>query len=189
MAQRRPSVDRRSNDWNKTWDKKTSKKSVASWKQERAKKNEADKWQLQLSGDDAVDAQRMLDVWERENIDIEVDEDTDLGDLMDLLNVCQDGLFDKNEKETLKMMKKNKRVAYPRQLGDWIEIKIDAATKSVRCNCERCNTWGKCELVVLFETIQFNKTPPAKCILVGESFSWSDQVKRATKAMKKMNIM
>ena len=27
-----------------------------------------------------------------------------------------------------------------RQLGDWIEIKIDAAVKSVQCDCERCNT-------------------------------------------------
>ena len=65
--------------------------------------------------------------------------------------------FDEKEKETMKMSRAGSRVAPPRQLGDWITIDIDASKKEVSCNCERCNTNGKCSWVAVFEVLQFWK--------------------------------
>ena len=71
--------------------------------------------------------------------------------------------FDENEHETLKMMRDGKRLAPPRQLGDLTTIDVDAAKKIVTCNCERCNSYGKCAWVAVLEVLQFNAIPPSHC--------------------------
>ena len=110
-------------------------------------------------------------------IDITFDEDTDIGDVVEILNMYHEGLFDETEQESLKTMMKSERVAYPRQLGDWITLTINGREKSVKCNCERCNFDGKCEYVATFDCLQFNKAPDAKCMLPSEGFDWNTKVK------------
>ena len=39
----------------------------------------------------------MLDEWDTKNIDIMFGEDTDVTDIMEILNVYHDGLFDESE--------------------------------------------------------------------------------------------
>ena len=86
-------------------------------------------------------------------------------------------MFDKTKQKSLKTMMKSERVAYPRQLGDWITLTINGREKSVKCNCERCNFDGKCEYVATFDCLQFNKAPDAKCMLPSEGFDWNTKVK------------
>ena len=130
----------------------------------------------------------MLEEWDSNNIDIMFDEDADLADIMEIMNVYHDGLFDESEMESLKYVMKNERVAYPRQMGDWITLSINGEEKSVTCNCERCNFGGRCEYVVTFESLQFGKKPPIKCKLTGETFDWENKVMRAIDTIKRVNI-
>ena len=64
--------------------------------------------------------------------------------------------FDDNEHETLKMMRDGKRLAAPRQLGDWITIEIDATKKMLRAiandathtqSAIGCACWKYCSLM------------------------------------------
>ena len=64
-----------------------------------------------------------------------------------------------------------KRVRLPRQLGDWIEVDVDAVTKRVKCNCEDFNTEGACWHVCTFEVLQFKKYPNQECEKGQESWS------------------
>ena len=116
------------------------------------------------------------------------DEDADLTDIMEILNVYHDGLFDESEMESLKYAMKNERVAYPRQMGDWITLSINGKEQSVTCNCERCNFDGKCEYVATFESLQFGKAPPIKCLFTSELVDWETKVMRAIDTIKRVNI-
>lgn len=51
------------------------------------------------------------------------------------------------------------RVGPTRQLGDWIEIDIDATNKRVTCNCEDFNFDGTCLHQTTFEVLQFGMIP------------------------------
>ena len=81
-------------------------------------------------------------MWDTEMIDIRLQEDTNMNDLVDILNIYHGGIIDKKVKETLKMLMKGEHVAYTIQLGDWITLLINWSKGSIRCNCEQCNVDG-----------------------------------------------
>ena len=135
-----------------------------------------------------LDAAEMLQAWETEDVSIDIDEDSSIDDLMDILNIFHNDLFDENEIETLRQVRRSERVAHKRQLGDWITLKVNGVTKQVKCNCDRCNTNGKCEFAVLFEVFQFQKVPCTKHLSVAETFEWTRKVKKAIENIVIANI-
>ena len=57
---------------------------------------------------------------------VKLPDGVDVDDLLnELVSLKQFG-FDKREHETLKMVRDSRRLAAPKQLGDWITIEIDA---------------------------------------------------------------
>ena len=62
---------------------------------------------------------------------VKLPEGADVDDLLDELVLLKGFGFDENEHETMKMMRDGKRLAAPRQLGDWITIDINHATKKI----------------------------------------------------------
>ena len=116
--------------------------------------------------------------------DVKLPEGADVEDLLDELVSLKEFGFDENEHKTLKMMRNGKRLATPKQLGDWITIDINATKKSVTCNCKRCNSYRKCAWVSVLEVLQFNKIPPSNCKTVDDGFGWNDHVRRAREALK-----
>ena len=60
---------------------------------------------------------------------VKLPDGADVDDLLDELVSLKHFGFDENEHETLKLMRDGKRLAAPRQLGDWITIEIDATQK------------------------------------------------------------
>ena len=117
---------------------------------------------------------------------VKLPDGADVDDLLDELVSLKHFGFDKNEHETLKLMRDGKHLAAPRQLGDWITIDIDATKKKVTCNCERCNSYGKCAWVCVLEVLQFNVIPPSNCRTVDDGFGWNTHVLRAKEALKKI---
>ena len=93
--------------------------------------------------------------------------------------------FDEREHEMLKMMRDRKRLAAPRQLGDWITIEIDATKQIVTRNCKRCNSYRKCAWVSVLEVLQLNAIPPSNCRTVDDGFGWNTHVLRVKEALKK----
>ena len=87
----------------------------------------------------------MIEAWDTKMIDIKLHENMNVDDLVEILNIYHGGIIDEKEKESLKMLIKGERMAYPRQLGDWITLLIDGSGGTIRCNYERCNFNGKCE--------------------------------------------
>ena len=130
----------------------------------------------------------MLEAWDTEMIDIKLHEDIDIDDLAEILNIYHGGIIDEKEKKTLKMLMKGERVAYRRQLSDWITLLIDVSKGTIGCNCERCNFDGKCEWTATFEELQFGRKPNPTCLLPDKAYTWCQQVVRAIKAMKNENL-
>ena len=58
--------------------------------------------------------------------DVKLPDGADVEDLVDELVSLKHFGFDENEHKTPKMMRDGKRLAAPRQLGDWITIDVDA---------------------------------------------------------------
>ena len=137
---------------------------------------------------DTLAAEQMLEAWDTEMIDIKLHEEININDLVEILNIYHGGIIDKKEKETLKMLMKGERVAYPRQLGYWITLLINWSKGSIRCNCEQCNFDGKCEWAATFEALQFGTKPNPTCLLPDEAYTWCDQVVRAIKTTKTINF-
>ena len=63
---------------------------------------------------------------------VKLPEGADVDDLLDELVLLKGFGFDENEHETMKMMRDGKRLAAPRQLGDWITIDINATKNQLR---------------------------------------------------------
>ena len=72
-------------------------------------------------------------------------DDADIEDIFAVMDGYHEGLFDRHEKETLMMMHKGKRIAWPKMLDDWITLVVDGDKKQITCNFSRCNSHGKCE--------------------------------------------
>ena len=158
---------------------------IESKKSQRRRKIEMDKWKSTSSTlNTNTGSDELLQSWYERADDITLDDDADITDILDLM----EGIFDDQEKETLKMMHKGRRIAYPKQLGDWITLSIDGENNKIYCNCSRCNSHGICNWVAAMEVIQFGVIPPADCRLPDEGFGWKTKVVRATRAMKEANI-
>ena len=119
-------------------------------------------------------------------LDVDIDEDISLEGLWDVLNVYDKEVFDEKERETYKLIQKELRVCIPRELGDWITVKVNAKEESVRCNCNRCNFDGRCGLVNTFESLQFDKVPSN--LQAGEELDWNTRVHRAVNMANQINI-
>ncbi|EJK60017.1 hypothetical protein THAOC_19702, partial [Thalassiosira oceanica] len=63
------------------------------------------------------------------SLDIDINEDWDLGDIWNVMNLVDPESFEANEKETLKMIRKADRVCMPRELGDWITVKVKGGVR------------------------------------------------------------
>ena len=114
---------------------------VTSRKDNARKKEKKEKWQAgedkPSSTNKVTPKEQLLEDWDNVMVmtGVKLPEGADVDDLLDELVSLKQFGFDENEHEALKMMRDGKRLAAPRQLGDWITIEIDA-TKTVRCNCE-----------------------------------------------------
>ena len=168
---------------------------VTSRKRQRELQRENEKWQVGKKPPAVTKKlspqEKLLKDWDDVMTGVKLPDGADIDDLMnELMSLKQFG-FDENEHETLKMMGegrtgKRKRLAAPKQLGDWITIEIDAKKQLVSCNCERCNSYGKCGWVAVLEVLQFNAIPPIHCRTVDDGFGWSTHVRRAREALKKI---
>ena len=126
--------------------------------------------------------------WDLDDADITLDEDADVLEIIDLLEDTSESLFDHTEKETLRMMQRGPRIAWPKQLGDWVSVTVDGVLKKIKCNCERCNRSGKCDWVAVMEVIQFGVRPSTDDLYVDEGIGWVQTVVRARSALKLGNV-
>ena len=115
-------------------------------------------------------------------------EDDDWQEIIDVLDDNFEGLFDHDEIETLRMVRQGRRIAWPKQLGDWVTVVVDGQNKQIKCNCERCNRFGKCEWAATLEVIQFRTRPPIDCLTVNDGLEWDMNARKAADNMKKGNI-
>ena len=160
FAQRRPQNVK---DSGKRMGTKNNKKTlVKSLRKEKEEKDEKDKHMATTDvppSDSGVNAEQMLKTWESYEVDVDVDEDADIGTLIDILNTYDKSAFNDQEKETMRMLEKGTEVAYQRQLGDWIGLKIDGKTKTVTCIDERCCFGGTCEYSITLRHCSSTKSP------------------------------
>ena len=104
------------------------------------------------------------------------------------MTLFEDVLFDTEEKETMKMVDMENRVAKPRELGNWRTIKIDGMTQRVVCDCERCNRTGTCAWVACLEVLQFRAAGPTHCKYTGESIGLDGCVEDAVLKLVRINV-
>ena len=153
-------------------------------------KRESEKWDTKQSpvNKQVLDHDEFMKQWDDNMEEVELDEDADIEMIFDSMTLFKDVLLNTKEKESVTLVEQSKRIAKPRQLGAWITLKIDGESKSVSCNCERCNRTGKCAWVASMEVIQFSKVPDCNCLTVDESYGWDHTVTRAREAMIALNI-
>ena len=85
---------------------------------------------------------------------------TDEFDAADILKFFADNDFiDANDARLNDMIDSSLRIGPKRQLGDWIEIDVDADRRLVTCNCEDFNTDGCCFHQATFDVLQFSRLP------------------------------
>jgi len=88
---------------------------------------------------------------------------TDEFDWCDILKFLESNNVDVETDTTLKSIEEaSNRVRLKRQLGDWIEVDVDANSKRVKCNCEDYNTDRTCYHQATLEVLQFKKYPIIK---------------------------
>ena len=165
---------------------------VTSRKRQREEEREKEKWQTRTvkptssnTGELTLHEQFLKD---RDGVmtDVKLPDGAGVEDLVDELVSLKHFGFDENEHKTLKMMRDKKCLAAPKQLGDWITTYIDATKRIVTCNCERCNSYGKCTWVAVLEVLQFDTVRPSECQTVDDGFGWSTHVVPAKEALKKI---
>ena len=78
------------------------------------------------------------------------------------INNCDESEL-RNDNVILNEIKRLKAVNDPREMGDWIEVEIDAEKKRVTCNCEEYNFGAYSAEIAFFEVLQFGKPPPIHC--------------------------
>ena len=120
------------------------------------------------------------------DLEIDIDEDSTLNDLYNILAASDDDMFDGIEKETMKMIRKELRVGMPRELGDWTTISVDGKEECVHCNCNRCNFDGKCMWVSTFQSLQFGRVPDN--LKGGEGISWNTSILYGRRLFLQINI-
>lgn len=164
------------------------------WKQgltDKEKEKERHKWGDFCPDPDDVDDTNVGSVGEK--VDSNGGENdlfmywTDEMDWSDLLSFLQANDVDVGNDATLKSIDEAaNRVRLPRQLGDWIEVDINANTKRIKCNCEDFNTEGACYHQCTFEVLQFKIYPNQRC-QKGEE-SWLNIRNKCIEVLKKTFI-
>ena len=156
----------------------TSRKSAASNKKKKDKPKKTN-----IEGKkNKVTAQKLQGL----DLDVDVDEDSTIDDLYDILTALDEDLFDGIERETLKMIRKEMRVCMPRELGDWTTIKVDGKRECVHCNCNRCNFDGRCMWVSAFQSLQFGRVPDN--LKGGEGLNWNSKILYGRRVFPTINI-
>jgi len=191
-CQRNPSKDTTVRTVERIKEKKKKK-----WKKgltAEEKEKEKHKWGVDYSPDPEEDEDcNKAQNESRENVSKTDDDNgldlywTDEDDWSDVLNFLEKNGVDVGNDATLKSIDEAaKRVRLPRQLGDWIEVTVDAVTKRVKCNCEDFNTEGACWHVCTFEVLQFKMYPNQQCQKGQES--WSSIRDKCIEVLKKTFI-
>ena len=130
----------------------------------------------------------MMELWDNVMDGVTLDEDAEYNAIVEVMAWCDDTIFNPNEPETFHMMNCAHRVAHPRQLGDWMTICVDALTRQISCNCERCSRHGKCGWAALMEVIHFGVSAPEPVQTPDDGFGWKDHVRRARLVMTEQNV-
>ena len=153
-------------------------------------RREEDKWKKSLTQalEKGTPEKDILDAWDEHFAGFELSEDADLEKIFDKMTLFEDVLFDPTEKETIKMVDMENRVAKPRELGNWRTIKIDGGTQRVVCDCERCNRTGTCAWVACLEVLQFGSAGPSHCKYTGESIGCDGCVADAALKLVRINV-
>ena len=81
-----------------------------------------------------------------------------------------------------RIVQDSKRVGPKRQLGDWIQVDVDAERKVVSCNCEDFNFDARCFHQALFEVLQLNRLPD--CSHEYDNEQWDEIRKKCIKVLK-----
>ena len=161
-------------------------------KRKQEEKREALKWKKQLprteEGKKGSDKDDIIKLWDDVAATECLPEDAELDTIFDQMMIKNEERFDMNETETVKIDRRDNRIAKPRQMGDWISIWVDGEKKTLACNCERCNRMGKCHWVACLEVFQFGVVPPARCLTADEGIGWIEKVNLAKTAMWVNNI-
>ena len=76
------------------------------------------------------------------------------------------------------------RIGPQRQLGDWIEVDVDAQRGVVLCNCEDYNSDGTCFHQTMFEVLQLEKLPHTDHEMSNEK--WGGIRDKCIKVLKKV---
>ena len=89
--------------------------------------------------------------------------------------------IDVKEKETKNWFKKACTVKLPKEMGNFQRIHVDASTKSVTCNCHKCNKDGpRCFWVDTIRCLQFGHTPDIDMQECRETaLGWENIIKEA----------
>ena len=97
---------------------------TVSRKRQREVKREQEKWQTDMKASSTKETvsshDKLMTAWNNVMINVKLPEGADLEELLEELESSDQFGFDKDKKETLQFMRIGKRVAPPRQLGDWI---------------------------------------------------------------------
>jgi len=129
------------------------------------------------------------------SLDVDIDEDWDFEDIWDVMNSIDSDTFNEEEKATVKMIREDVRVCLPREMGDWMAVKVKGGVKNeegkwegglVKCNCNRCNFDGRCKFVQTFESLQFEDVPDN--LAAGDEMNFKAQIQKAVRTARRVNI-
>ena len=138
---------------------------VSSRKEKISTRKESKKWQriTKTKKQRASERKELIRQWDKNMAEVNLTKEADAEDISTAVTSFDEEILNAKRKEMLKIVQQRNRVAYPRQLGDWITVDVDGPTKSIRCNCKRCNRCDKCSCVAALEVTQFNVVPPDEC--------------------------
>jgi len=110
-------------------------------------------------------------------------ENDDEDDIMNVLDIIEDEeLIQENPSFITQMYEDQTQVRQNKELGDWINVCIDAECKCVTCNCEDFVYNGVCHHSVMFSVLQFNDIPSAENRMGSED--WEQLRKNAMDVIK-----
>lgn len=148
---------------------KEQKKAVA--KQNRASREAAERGHLDAMKYDEqlhpADHSASAETTEDDNNNIEEDwltiDDESSADDIPLQLLTTFGLDVVGDTMLHALLADSERISLKRQLGSWIEVKVDVAKQQVTCNCEDYNFHYLCVHQVTLEVLQFRRLPSSKC--------------------------
>ena len=114
---------------------------------------------------------------------------TDEFDEEDILKFLNDhGFKDCDSDLWLKSIaEESTRVGPKRELGDWVEVDVDAERRVVTCNCEDFNFDGFCYHVATFELLQFGVMPGDGC--ENDTENWVEIRKKCIRVLKHAHLL